>query len=156
MSARKRKRVLGNVERWGATKSVTLIIGHDIGTNASTVADSRCKRGALTQGEVDTAVKNSRRVVYNANRLKSEPEKCSIGLTRVSGKGIYKGRTPEDASIYTVYHDGACEGKFAHLVRNIQRTGERLAEKLCQDSIIAVASDGRKSYSYGLTRKTKK
>lgn len=136
---------LGDVEEYGASRSVTLLVGRNKGKQPAN-RTGRCR--ALPE-EAKAAQYDELFIEERARQIGHE----NVGATRTEGKGWYRG-DPEKAVAYQVaFVPNDREKTYATFKRNMNRLAESLAARLCQDSILVVRDDGRRRTVAGASRK---
>lgn len=139
---------IGDVEEYGDSRSVTLLVGRNKG-----------KDPANRTGRCRTLPEEAKTVQYDELFIEARAAQIgreNVGATRTEGKGWYRG-DPEKAVAYQVaFVPSPREKTYEAFKRNMNRLAESLATKLCQDSILVVRDDGRRRTVAGASRKRAK
>ena len=130
------RRRLGDVEEYGTSRTITIVVGQNKGHQAH----NRAGKCALAPGRfmaqsIDREFMDLREVQVGRK---------AIGATRTAGRGWFEGK-PEASVTYEVSHiPNEREPSFATFKRNMDALAEKLAERTCQDSVLILRDDGGK------------
>lgn len=130
-------RRFGDVESYGRSRTATLYVGRKRGLNKQN-RTARCKRAYAGRKQIPIKAVDEAFIDIRAKQVGRE----NVGATRRKGAGWYQGQ-PEDALSYeVVFIPSAKEKDYKKFTKNMYKMGEKLANRLCQDSVIVVTDDG--------------
>lgn len=66
----------------------------------------------------------------------------NVGATRQKGAGWYQGQPEQSASYQVVFIPTPKEKTYRKFTKNMYKLAEKMANRLCQDSVIVVTDDG--------------
>jgi hypothetical protein len=131
---KKRRRGLRGVFPYGPTVSARIIVGLNRGNEVPN------KTGRCASAPANVTPETVDAYLLEARAL--QVTKANVGVTRLYGKGWYRGE-PEPAVAYDITYTGD-EASPKDFQANMNRLAEGIGERFCQDEVFIIHDDGDK------------